>query len=117
MRALLIIGCSLLVANAVVAQQPSGPSFTKPAPPLPKSDPKDWSKQSQTTSTGDRARTDDSYTKQISKSGARAGVGATTTYEKPGIGADGPVPGSQTGSQSNTSAGAVLTIPFPEKKK
>jgi hypothetical protein len=39
-------------------------------------------------------------------------VGATTTYTQPGIGADGPAPGTQAGSSSNTTdVRAVSTAP------
>lgn len=57
------------------------------------------------------------FTAPIGKSGATIAPSTTTTYTQPGKGADGPIPGNQAGSRTDTSYGATVTIPLPEKKK
>jgi len=41
----------------------------------------------------------------------------TTVYTQPAQGPSGPIPGNQRGSRTDTSYGATVTIPLPEKKR
>lgn len=131
MRTVIILSSLALAGGTAIAQSdddssssssstPSPTYSTVPdmrAPPPAPSQPEGWTHNSSTSSSGDSARKDDSYTHQIGDTGVSAGVGATSVYTRPGIGADGPVPGNQSGSTSSTSVGPVISVPLPEGTK
>ena len=64
-----------------------------------------------TTSAGDIV-VDSTYYAQPVATDVYLGGGATTVYSNPGYGADGPIPGTTSGSDVNTSYGAAIIIEY-----
>jgi hypothetical protein len=61
---------------------------------------------------GDSAQSSTTVSTPVSKN-VSVGVNATTTYDKPSKGADGPAPGNQVGSSTNTTVGPAIIIRTP----
>ena len=66
---------------------------------------------SSTTTAGSTTKTSSTVSTPVT-SNVSVGVTSTTTYDQPGKGADGPIPGNQRGSSTNTTTGPSVTIKY-----
>ena len=68
-------------------------------------------RSSSTHSAGDTVRTTSTVSTPVSRD-VSIGVTSTNTFDKPGRGADGPIPGNQRGSNNSTSVGPTIIYRF-----
>jgi hypothetical protein len=65
----------------------------------------------QTTNAGDTTKVTSTASIPVSKN-VDVGVTSTTTYDQPGKGPNGPIPGNKSGSSTSTTTGPSVTIKY-----